>query len=68
MAINNSYDDWFFVVIVVLLKGGIQEKIAIACNGEVYDHFYNDFIVEETFKLVNDLCDKHYIHEDFVPT
>jgi hypothetical protein len=55
-------------VIVVLLKGGIQEKIAIACNGEVYDHFYNDFIVEETFKLVNDLCDKHYIHEDFVPT
>lgn len=54
-------------MIVVLLKEGIQEKIAIACNGEVYDHFYNN-IIEDTFKLINDLCDKNYIHEDFVPT
>jgi len=68
MAINSLSNDQFFVVIVVLLKEGIQENFAIACNGEVYDHFYDDFIVEETFKLVNDLCDKDYIHEDFFPT
>lgn len=64
MAINSLSNDQFFVVIVVLLEEGFQKKIVIACNGEVYDHFYDDFIVEETFKLVNDLCEKDYIHED----
>jgi hypothetical protein len=68
MAINSSFDDQFFVVIVVLLEDGMQENFAIACNGEVYDNFYDDFIVEENFKLVNDLRDKDYIHEEFVPT
>jgi hypothetical protein len=68
MAINSLSNDQFFVVIVVLLEEGIQENFAIACNDEVYDHFYDDFIVEVNFKRVNDLCDKDCIHEDFVPT
>jgi hypothetical protein len=46
MAINSLFDDQFLVVIVVLLEEGIQESFAITSNGEVYDHFYDDFIVE----------------------
>jgi hypothetical protein len=42
-------------------------EFAIACNGEVYEHFYNDFIVKVSSKPIDDLHDEKYILEDLVP-
>lgn len=68
MAVNSWLMINFFVAILILLKERTHGNFSATCNGEVYEHFDDDFIIEESCKHVNDLCDENYIFKYLVQT
>ncbi len=61
-------DDQFFCCNSYLLKEQTHRNFSATCNGEVYEHFDDDFIIEESCKHVDDLCDENYILKYLVQT